>query len=128
LQGSDTQDAADDSEGDAEVKPVVNVSRPVTKTKPSTQIKYDTDSESDSDFESDSEGVEESKDEGGDVNDDISITSDDKEYYENIEKQKIYMDKLNEQQKKDYNELSDYEKGIVMYIFDSAKMKNYLGI
>ena len=73
LQGSDTQDAADDSEGDAEVKPVVKVSRPATKTKPSTQIKYDTDSESDSDFESDPEGVEESK--GGETDDQETNTN-----------------------------------------------------
>ena len=80
------------------------------------------------DSEPDTEGVEETKDEDGDVNDVISMTSDDQEYYENIEKQKIYIDKLNEQQKKDYDELSDYEKEMVMYIDDSAKMKKYLGV
>ena len=86
------------------------------------------DGEGGDDSEPDTEGVEETKDEDNDGNDNISMTSDDQEYYENIEKQKIYIDKLNEQQKKDYDELSDCEKEMVMYIDDSTKMKKYLGL
>jgi len=113
-QGTDTQDAADDSEGDTEVKPVVKISRPVTKTKVSTQIKCDTDSESDSDFEDEPEGVGESK--GGETDDQETNTNPEDNPEDNTDddaivwEKQVYYTSLSESQQSKYASLTSEQQ------------------